>query len=397
MTFQGYKRPSGQAGIRNYVAVLPAIQCANELCYSMAEQVEGVFALLHNFACIHIGPDKERGHKSVVGLGASPNIFAVLVVGLGCEPVSASLITAEINSAGGNAICISIAEDTSYENVLAEGVEILRRLMAEASKLEREPCDLSLLTVGLRCGGSGAISALSSNAAVGAAADLLAANGAKAIFSETAEIIGADKVLARRAATPEVADKLFRTVRRMLDKITAAGIDILGVEPNTGNIKQGLTTIEEKSLGAIIKSGTTPLIDVLEYTERPAKGPGVYFMDGSGMSPALFTGMICGGAQLQIFSFGGGLEARMHNLTTYSGNLKILPVVKIMGSIADDVAIPYFDVFAGEIIRGKKTIDEVGYELYMKIIAVASGEETFTEKNVKYYEMIQIYADSLIM
>ena len=277
MTFNGYKRPSGQAGIRNHVAVLPAIQCANELCYSMAEQVEGVFALLHNFACIHIGPDKERGHKSIVGLGASPNIYAVLVVGLGCEPVSASLITNEINSAGGHAICISLTEDQGYEKVLADGVDILHRLMNEASKLERESCELSLLTVGIRCGGSGAISAISSNAAVGAAADLLVSNGAKAIFSETAEIIGADKVLAKRAQTPEVADKLLKTVRRMLDKITAAGIDILGIEPNTGNIKQGLTTIEEKSLGAIIKSGTTPLIDVLEYAERPAKGPGVVF------------------------------------------------------------------------------------------------------------------------
>ena len=120
-------------------------------------------------------------------------------------------------------------------------------------------------------------------------------------------------------------------------------------------------------------------------------------MDGSSMSPALFIGMICGGAQLQLFSFGGGFEARMRNLTTYSGNLKILPVIKILGSIEDDVAIPYFDIFAGNIIHGKETIDEVGRELFEKIVAVASGEETFTEKNVRYYEMIQIYADGLIM
>ena len=395
--FNGYRRPSGKVGIRNFVAVLPAIHLANELSDRMANKVDGVVKLLHNFEESFLGIDKERGIKSVVGLGASPNVYAVLVVGVHCESITAEEIAKRINEAGGNAYSITITRERNYEQTLEEGVALLRKLIAEADEQKREPCDVSELIVGVRCGGSGAISAISSNAATGAAVDLVIQHGGTAIFSETAELIGADKILAKRAKTPEVAKKLFKTVQNMQDKICAYGVDILGSEPTKFNLDQGLTTIEEKSMGAIVKSGTTPLIDVLEYAAAPTRGPGLYFMDSSVQSPILFAGMIAAGCHLQLFSYGGGFAARSRNLTTYPSNIKTYPVIKIMGSTNDDVAIPYFDIYAGDIIRGEKSIEEVGKELFNKIISIASGEETFTDQAVSYTEMIQLYADGLLM
>lgn len=397
MTFQGYLRKDGRVGIRNCVVVLPAIQCANELANRMAESVPGVFALRHNFSCGFLGLDLERSRKSVIGLGANPNIYGVVVVGLGCEPVPAQDIADEINKRGGNAYCVSISDSKTYEEVLHEGIEKLRILLLEKEKQQREPCDISKLVVGVRCGGSGAISAISSNAATGAAVDRMIEHGATAIFSETAELIGADAAMAKRCINPKVAERLQCKIDMMLEKINAYGVDIVGSEPSYGNIKQGLTTIEEKSMGAIAKTGSTPLIDVLEYADPPQCGGGLYFMDGSSLSPQLYTGMISAGAQLQLHSFGGGFCARSRNLSTYPANIPIFPVIKIMGSTNDESARAYFDIYAGNIISGEKSISEVGKEIFDEIIAVAEGKEPYNSRQINYYEMLQFYSEGLVM
>ncbi len=397
MKFQGYSRPDGRVGIRNCVVVIPAIQCANELAERMAKSVLGVVALRHNFSCGFLGLDLERSKKSVIGLGANPNVYGAVVVGLNCEPVPAQLITDEINKRGGNAYCVSISDEKTYDDVLDEGIGLLKKLLSQAAQQKREPCDISKLTVAVRCGGSGAISAISSNAATGAAVDRLIGLGATAIFSETAELIGADAVMAKRCATPKVAEKLQKKIDMMLKKINDYGVDIVGSEPSYGNIKQGLTTIEEKSMGAIAKTGSTPVIDVLEYADVPQSGPGLYFMDGSSLSPQLYTGMISAGAQLQLHSFGGGFCARSKNLSTYPANIKIFPVIKIMGSTNDECARDYFDIYAGDIIRGSKSISEIGNEIFNEVIAVAEGKEPFNSREIDYYEMLQFYSEGLVM
>lgn len=397
MTFLGYMRRNGKVGVRNCVVVLPAIQCANELAYRMAGYVDGVIPLLHNFSCGFLGTDKERSRKSVIGLGANPNVFAVLVVGLGCEPISAEYFANEINRLGGNAAYVSISQDKTYEEVLEEGVEILKSFADQAAEQKRTSCDVSNLTVAVRCGGSGAISAISSNAAVGVAVDQFIEEGATVIFSETAELIGAEEDISKRAKSKDVAEKLHKCIQEMSDKIKRHGINILGSEPSYGNIKQGLTTIEEKSMGAIAKSGSKPLIDVLEYATVPAKGAGLYFMDGSSLSPQLYTGMIAAGAQLQLHSFGGGFCARSRNLSTYPSNIPIFPIIKVMGSTHDDCALPYFDVFAGEIILGRKSISDIGQEIFHEVLEVASGKKTFTEREISYREMLQFYSEGLVM
>ena len=303
MNFSGYKRPDGRVGARNVIAVLPTIGCANEIAYQIAKAVAQSDAMLHNFACIRLGEDRARGRRTLEGIGENPNIGAVLLVGLGCEPIKADALEAEIRNTGKPVKHVSLEELGNYDAVVREGVGELQTLVGQAEQMRREPCDVSALTVGIKCGGSGAVSAVSSNPAVGKAADLIIQNGGKVIFTETAELIGAEHVLAKRGATHEIRQALLNTVADMKAEIARYGVDLLGSEPTQGNIKNGLTTIEEKSLGAIVKGGTKPLAGVLRYAERPEK-PGLYFMDGTYPGFPVVSGHVCSGRPDSAFQHG---------------------------------------------------------------------------------------------
>lgn len=185
-------------------------------------------------------------------------------------------------------------------------------------------------------------------------------------------------------------------VKHMMDEIERYGVDILGSEPTQGNIKNGLTTIEEKSLGAILKGGTTSLVDVLEYGQKPDK-TGLYFMDGTTQASQLFLGMFAAGAQIQIFSYAGGLPARIRGLPSYPPGLSTLPILKVLGSCADADEKEHFDVYAGGVLTAEESIDQVGQRIFDTILAVASGELCYTEKKRRYTEMLQVYADGLLM
>ncbi len=396
MTFMGYRRPDGSVGIRNHVVVLPTIGCANEIAHTIAAKVPGSIPLLHNHACIRLGKDAERAKKTLVGIGMNPNIHSILVVGLGCEPIRPKELTDEIAVSGKTVHYVSLDELGNYEGVVDRGESLLAEMMEASRKEKRVSCSLSELTIGIKCGGSGAVSAIASNPSVGKAADLLIEQGGTVIFTETAELIGAERVFAKRGITPEVQQKVLDIVQDMKDEIASYGVDILGSEPTQGNIKNGLTTIEEKSLGAIVKGGTTPLIDVIEYAERPA-GPGLYFMNGTTQASQLFLGMFAAGAQIQIFSYGGGLPARMRGLPSYPPGLTPLPTVKVLGSCDDEDEKDHFDIYAGDILRGKESVEQVGERLFDLIKAIASGQETYTERKTGYTEMLQIYANGLLM
>lgn len=396
MEFMGYLRSDGQAGTRNATVILPTIGCANELAWEIAQRVEGTVLLTHNHACIRVGKDQERAHHTLRSILLNPNVGGALIVGLGCEPLHARTLLEQVSSCGKRIDCVSLDEVKNADELIEAGVKKLRAIEAEVSQLVRTPQPVSKLTLGIKCGGSGAVSAIASNPAVGYAADLLVKNGARVIFTETAELIGAEHVLAKRAATPEVKEKLLGCVRHMMDEIDRYGVDILGSEPTQGNIKNGLTTIEEKSLGAISKGGTSPLMDVLEYGHAP-EAAGLYFMDGTTQASQLFLGMFSAGAQIQIFSYAGGLPARMRGLPSYPPGLPTLPVLKVLGSCADADEKEHFDIYAGDILTAKESIQQVGQRIYDKIIATASGEACYTEKKRRYTEMLQIYADGLLM
>lgn len=396
MNFLGYVRPDGSVGTRNIIAVLPTIGCANEIAWRIARAVPESTPMLHNHACIRLGKDSERALRTLEGIGLNPNIGAVLIVGLGCEPIKARPLAQTILATGKPVAFTSLEEAGSYDELILDGIHKLMALCDATRQLRREPCPLSKLTIGIKCGGSGSVSAISSNPSVGRAADLLIEQGGKVIFTETAELIGAEQTLARRGVTPEVQCKLLGAVEGMKKEIARCGVDLLGSEPTEGNIRNGLTTIEEKSLGAIIKGGTKPLTDVLSYGQKPEKS-GLYFMNGTTQASQLFLGMFAAGAQIQIFSVGGGLPAKLHGLPSYPPGFPALPVLKVLGSCDDEVEKPHFDVYAGDILKGKESIEQVGQRVFDRIVATAGGEPTRTDEHTGYAEMLQFYADGLLM
>jgi altronate dehydratase large subunit len=225
----------------------------------------------------------------------------------------------------------------------------------------------------------------------GWAVDQIIDGGGTAVFSETAELIGAEHIVARRGATPEVKQKLLEAVSRTDKRIFEAGVDILGSEPTPGNIKGGLTSIEEKSLGAIAKSGTRPLSGVLDWGQR-LPGKGLYFMDSSANTPQVALGVAAAGAQMMTFGYGGGLPSRFRGMPASSlGNLPMLPIIKIVSSPHVRSELDYFDVYAGTIIEGLESVPQVGQRLLDEILAVASGKPSKVELAPRYREVLEMW------
>ncbi len=391
MEFMGYPRPDGSAGARNYIAVIPAVQCGNEMADRIATEVGGnVVALTHNAACVNIPSDKEMVHRTLVGLGANPNVAAAIVVGIGCDGPPAGPIAEDIARSGKPVELVTIEREGTYENAVAKGIRHARQMRADSALVQREPFDLSHLVYASKCTGSTPASIMACNPAVGWAADALVAAGGTFIFSETTEIIGAEHLLARRAADDTVAARIIEMAQRLEKRILTTGEDIRGSQPNPGNILGGMTTLEEKSLGAIAKSGKSPISGVLEWGERPA-GHGMYFMDGAANTPQIFLGFAAGGAQVMSLNYGAGLPTRYHNYTCAVGGIATVPVMKLFSSPQDKSQMEYFDVYAGTVIEGSETIGEVGQRLLEEMVAIASGKPARQEMSARYREPLIMY------
>ena len=389
MEFMGYPRPVGPAGIRNYVIVVPPVRCSNELAWTIAEGVHGVVPILHNHACARLGPDNERAKKTFIGLGRNPNVAGVVFAGIGCENITAEELAEALAGSGKPVEFVTIEKEGNFQAAVDKGQAIARSMMGDACRMAREPRPLSELTVGVKCGGSATISSLAGHPATGYVLDTVIGEGGTAIFTETAEVIGAEHVMARRAATPEVAERLLQVVGRFEKMIEDYGVDIRGAQPSPGNIKSGLSTLEEKSLGAMHKTGHMPLAGVLEYAEPPSR-PGLYLMDSTAWTSQLMLGMAACGSQIQIFSVGGGLPAKSRSQPGM-GRVPVVPVVKISGDPGIRSEMDYFDVYAGTIIEGAEEVEDVGRRFVAEILEVASGKPTKQEYS-RFQEMLDIYA-----
>jgi altronate dehydratase large subunit len=242
-------------------------------------------------------------------------------------------------------------------------------MVSQAAKAERQPFDLSHITLGVKCTGTDTMSALAGHKAVGRAYDVVIGSGGRAIFSETAELIGAEHIMARRARNQEISQRLYEVVGRMEKVIADAGVDIRGSQPTRGNIQGGITTLEE----------------------RP-QGKGLFFMDGTAMTSQLFAGMAAVGAQILILSVGGGLPARFRNLTGYAGWLPVVPVIKVLSNPIDSGESGYFDIYAGSIVEGKESPEQAGDRLVQEILAIASGKPSRSEIHFTYQEPLELYA-----
>ena len=386
MSFLGYPRRNGSVGTRNYIGIISTVSCANDVAWWLSQRVKGCAPFLHGQGCCQTKPDLDLTTRTLVSLGWNPNLAGILVVSLGCEAVSADAIAEGIAESGKPVEKIAILKAGGATAALTQGSRLARAMMAKASKLERQEFPDSELMLGVKCGASDTTSGLAANPAAGAACDLLIDNDGTCVFGETTEFIGAEHILTRRAATPQVADKIMDIVARMEKRVIAMGFDMRGGQPTAGNIAGGLTTIEEKSLGAIVKGGTKPIQEVYEYGERP-QGKGLFIIDTPGREPEFLTGLAAAGAQVIVFTTGLGAPQ----------GFPFIPVIKITGNPATYKQLPdHMDIFVELADKVGSGIAQAGESLYKEILAVASGKQTKAEK-INYGNFPNIFTTGPVM
>jgi len=382
-TFSGYLRPDGRVGTRNYIAIISSVNCSATVARNIAERfardgglhgrayIDGVVPLTHGGGCAinTQGEGYRLLTRTLQGYARNPNVGGVLMLGLGCETNQIQRIVEEYGLKEGPALrTLTIQNAGGTRKSIEAGCEAIAEMLDEVDGCRRSVQPLSHIRVGLQCGGSDGYSGISANPALGCAMDLLVAQGGTAVLSETPEIYGAEHLLTRRAVSPEVANKLLQRIDWWLDYTARNGAE-MNNNPSHGNKEGGLTTILEKSLGAVAKGGSTALRAVYEYAER-IDASGLVFMDTPGYDPVSVTGQVAGGCNLICFTTGRG---------SVSG-FKPAPCIKIATNsqmyqhMSEDM-----DIDCGTIITGQQSVQGAGAEIFERIVAVASGEKTRSE------------------
>lgn len=383
-SFQGYRRPDGRFGSRNLVAVIPSVICANDVGQAICRQVQGTIGYFHHQGCCQLPLDLKRVTDVLSNLGQSPNVAAALVISLGCEGTDQNRIVEEIRATGKPVEIIRIQELGGTSRAIQAGIDAAGRLVHQISGLQRETADISELTMAIKCGASDTTSGMASNCVIGYVADKLVDLGATVVFGETTEFLGGEHILANRAvggADGPVGQKIYQIVDEMEKRAMAVGEDMRGGQPTPGNIAGGLSSIEEKSLGAIVKSGHRPIQGVLEYCDRIDGKKGLWIKDSPGREPEILTGMAATGAQCMMFSTGRGAPQGFPSM----------PVIKICGNPNTYEHMKYdMDLNAGRIILGEKSIEEVGEEAFALLLQVLNGQMTKNEA-LGYYGSMDIF------
>ena len=389
-TFMGYRRADGKAGTRNYLAVISNVNCSATVAKYIARrfdesllvdypQVDGVVAFTHGEGCgmEYNGQKHQMLARVLGGIARHPNIGAYLIVGLGCEQstIGYLLDTQQLLQIGGTQQHSSGPPVLSMQDVggtlktVEAGVAKLVELLPQANDVQREPIPASEIMLGTECGGSDGNSGITANPALGVASDLLVACGGTSILAETPEIYGAEHLLTVKARSEEVADKLLD---RMKWWEWYAGVFDGGMDnnPTVGNKEGGLTTIVEKSLGAVAKGGSTALVDVYQYAEQVTKR-GFVIMDTPGFDPPSVTGMVAGGANVVVFTTGRGSCFGCKP----TPSIKVATNTTMYERMIDDM-----DINAGQVLEGK-SVDQLGREMFDEILEVASGKQTKSEQH----------------
>ena len=364
---RAFKRDNGQWGLRNHVLIMPLHSALSSTARAIADGSNGAVAISHDWSG-EVDNDLSRIIVTLSGYAANPNNFAVLFLTVGSNQENE--IIAGAASLGLKRFSnLALAEIGSMEGLQIKAIELANNYCAQASKEERVPAPWSALVLGLECGGSDAISGITANPALGVASDRLVELGATSVLGETTEILGAEHLLAARAIDPEVGVRIVAMVSRYEASINYEGIDIRGAQPSRGNIEGGLSTLEEKSLGAAKKAGNAPLTGVLEFGEKPAT-TGLYFMDTPGHDIEQLAGFGAGHINIVVFTSGRG---------TPTGSA-IMPTIKVSTNTPMYQAIPdLIDLDAGTIADGLETLAQVGDRIFDEILAVANGRQTKAE------------------
>nr|MCU0229718.1 UxaA family hydrolase [Bryobacterales bacterium] len=376
---QAYPRSDGRVGTRNFIAIVAASNCAAHASQLIAEafahqplppNIDGVVAFSHGEGCGHsIGADTQQLHRVVAGILDHPNVAGALLLGLGCEVNQIDAYLPPGATRTDHVVALTLQDAGGTRATVQAGIRAVNEFFDGLRGIARQEVAASHIRLGLQCGGSDSFSGITANPALGYSSDLLSAIGASAILAETPEIFGAEHLLVRRARNRETAEMLLQCIRdykTYLNRFTGSFDD----NPSPGNKEGGLTTILEKSLGAVAKSGTSPLMQVLQYAER-VTSPGLCFMNTPGYDPVSLTGLASGGCNLMAFTTGRG---------SASGN-PIVPVIKIATNT------PMFqrmrdnmDINAGRIMDGDATVESIGEEIFRFALEVASGRQTAAEE-----------------
>ena len=369
MEFLGYRRANGQVGTRNYVGVISTVVCANEVAEDIARQVDGAVSFTHHQGCGLPPVNLRQVDDTLVGIGSNPNLAAVLLVSLGCESTAVDDVAERIRKTGKQVEVIRIQEIGGAARTLAEGSLIVQNMVAEASSLRPESCDISDIVLGLKCGGSDTTQGLAATPVVGIASDLVVKAGGTSVLGEVTEFIGAEHIISKHAASEEIGKQILNLVDRMENRAKASGCDMRGGQPSAGNILGGLTTIEEKSLGAIAKGGSAPIQAVYEYGERP-KVKGLVVMDSPGREPELLSGLAAAGCNMIVFATGRGAPQ----------GFPFVPVVKLTANSETWVRMrDHMDISVSNVIEGTESVPEAGERLLSFMVDVASGLKTKAE------------------
>ena len=377
----GYVRPDGQVGCRNHVAVIPSVTCAGDVASAVTRQVAGTVGYFHHQGCCQLPPDLDRVTETLISLGCSPNVGAALIVSLGCEGTDTERLAEEVRKTGKPVRVVRIQELGGVSAGIKAGIDAAQDLVMEISGLQRQPVGIDQVTMAIKCGASDTTSGMASNCVIGYVADKLVDLGATVVFGETTEFLGGEHLLARRAVNEQVAARIYEIVDRMETRARSLGCDMRKGQPTPGNIEGGLSSIEEKSLGAIVKSGTRPIQGVLDYPERVNGRKGLWIKDTPGREPEILTGMAATGAQFMMFSTGRGAPQ----------GFPTMPVLKVCGNPNTYERMRHdMDVNAGRIITGEKSIEEVGEEAFQAVLDLLSGKQTKNE-TLGYHSSIDIY------
>lgn len=368
--FWGYKRAEGRPGIRNHVLILPTCACASESSRITASQVRGAVNIVFNTGCSDVAANTEMSQKILTGFACHPNVYGVVIIGLGCETVPHLKLKEKIQAMTSKpVVSFGIQDEGGTLKTIEKAVRAARDMAAEAALQQKELFDLSELLLGIECGGSDATSGIASNSAVGQLSDILVDLGASCMISESIEWIGGEHVLAKRAADFEIHNQIIEVCRAYEKHLEAAGQNCRAGQPTPGNKAGGLSTLDEKSLGCIRKGGTRPIVEVLEQAKSPTKR-GAIVMDTAGYDISSVTSMVAAGCQVVVFTTGRG---------TPTGNA-IVPVLKVTANertyknMEDNM-----DIDLSPIVRGEKTYEEMGKEMVGAIKDICNGKMTKAE------------------
>jgi altronate hydrolase len=381
-TFQGIVRADGRVATRNYIGVVSSVNCSAHVCRMIADHfkgealadypnVDGVVPIHHKTGCgmASTGEPVDLLRRVLAGYATHPNMFSTLMVGLGCEANQINDLLAAQNLKRTDQLqTMTIQETGGTRKTVQEGIARIKALLPEANKVKRETVPAKHIVLGLQCGGSDGYSGISANPALGAAVDLLVRHGGSAILSETPEIYGAEHLLTRRAVDRAVGEKLVERIHWWEDYTSKLGGE-MNNNPSPGNKAGGLTTILEKSLGAVAKGGTTGLMAVYEYAEL-VKARGFVFMDTPGYDPVSATGQVAGGANMICFTTGRGSAYGCKP----APSLKLATNTALFDRQEDDM-----DINCGVIVDGKASIEQVGQQFFEMILKTASGQPSKSE------------------